>query len=160
VNALLTLRRWYEAQQPREQRMLLGGACAVVLMLLFGIWFNLHSRLGDASERLASKRSDLAWLQARAPALAARPPGSPVGESLVVLIDRVARESGIASALAGSQQSGSNGFRVRLEKAPFDGLVSFMSQLAQRNGVIIESAAFDATDSSGIVNATLVLHKA
>ncbi len=77
----------------------------------------------------------------------------------IVLIDRVARESGIAAALAGSQQSGANGYRVRLEKAPFDGMVSFLSLLTQHNGVVVESAAVDATDNSGIVNATLVLHK-
>jgi type II secretory pathway component PulM len=154
------LRQWYAVRAPREQQVLLAGGIAVVLVLLFGIWFSLHSRLGAATERLAGKRSDLAWLQAQVPAMAARRPGAlHAEESLVVLIDRVAHESGIASALAGSQQSGSNGFRVRLEKAPFDGMVSFLSRLAQRDGVVIESASFDATESSGIVNATLVLHK-
>jgi general secretion pathway protein M len=155
------LRDWYAGREPREQRVLRFGAIALALVLLFGIWFSLHGRLNAADARLADKRSDLAWLRSQAPALANRPAGPlRTEESLVVLIDRVARESGIAAALAGSQQSGSNGYRVRLEKAPFDGMVSFLSQLTQRYGVVVESAAFDATDSSGIVNATLVLHKA
>jgi general secretion pathway protein M len=155
------LRSWFRAREPREQQVLRLGVVAVALVLLFGLWFSLHGRLDSATTRLAAKRSDLAWLQAQAPAIAARPAGAlHTEESLVALIDRVAHESGIAGALGSSQQSGSNGYRVRLEKAPFDGMVSFLSQLSQRYGVVIESAAVDATDSSGIVNATLVLHKA
>ena len=158
MNALL---QWYQAREPRERRVLQLGGSVVALVLLFGIWLNLHGRLASADTRLAAKRGDLAWLQAQAPALAARPVGVPrTEESLVVLIDRVARESGIAAALGSSQQSGANGYRVRLEKASFDGMVSFLSQLMQRDGVVVESATVDATDSTGIVNATLVLHKA
>jgi general secretion pathway protein M len=157
MNALLT---WYRARDEREQRMLLIGGCAIVLIVLLGVWLALHSRVVAASERLDTKRHDLSWLQAQMPALAARPAGK-VGpeESLVILIDRVAHESGIATALAGSQQAGNDGYRVRLEKAQFDGLVSFISQLTQRHGVVVDTANVDATENSGIVNATLVLHK-
>jgi general secretion pathway protein M len=157
VNALL---QWYQAREPREQRVLQLGGIAVALVLLLGTWWSLHGALASADARLAAKRGDLVWLRAQAPALAARPAGVPrTEESLVVLIDRVARESGIAAALGSSQQSGANGYRVRLEKASFDGMVSFLSQLTQRHGVVVESASVDATEATGIVNATLVLHK-
>jgi type II secretory pathway component PulM len=153
------VRDWYAAREPREQRVLLYGGIAAVLIVLFGVWFSLHTRLSAANARLETKRSDLAWLQAQT--FAANPTRSRRREeSLVILIDRVARESGISAALAGSQQSGTNGYRVRLEKASFDGMVSFLNQLTLRNGVVVESAAVDATETSGIVNATLVLHKA
>jgi len=158
MSALLA---WYRGREPREQRILLAGGIAVLAIVLLGTWLALHARLAAANERLAGKRADLAWLQAQAPVLAARPAG-PVRpeESLIVIIDRVARESGIGAALGPSQQSGAAGYRVRLDKAPFDGMVSFLNQLSAAYGVVIESANVDLTENSGIVNATLVLHKA
>ncbi len=80
-------------------------------------------------------------------------------ESLITLIDRVARETGVAQSLTGSQSSGNGGLRVRAEKAGFDALVAFLGTLATQHAVIIDSAVIESTGTVGIVNATLVLRK-
>jgi general secretion pathway protein M len=159
------LRAWYEARDARERRVLLGGAVLVPIIVLIGGWFGLHSRLVAGEIRLESKRSDLAWLQAQAPQLAARPANNRArgnrrrGDSLVVQIDRVARTTGIAESLAGSQQAGSGAYRVQLDKVAFDAMVKFLSQLSAQEDVTIESASVDPTDASGLVNATLILRQ-
>ncbi len=81
----------------------------------------------------------------------------PTGESLVVLIDRSARECGLGSALTGQTPSGENGIRVRLEGAEFDKLVVCLGSLQQAQSVAIESANIDRTAKPGFVNASLVL---
>jgi len=86
----------------------------------------------------------------------AAPP--PLRESLVVLVDRTARESGLAKSLAGSQPSGDGGLNVRLDQTPFDTLVAWLSQLRERYGVRVDAATIDAGKDSGNVTATLVLH--
>jgi type II secretory pathway component PulM len=69
----------------------------------------------------------------------------------------VARETGVAQALTGSQSSGNGGLRVRAEKAGFDALVAFLGALSTQYGVSIENASIESVGTAGIVNATLVL---
>jgi type II secretory pathway component PulM len=82
----------------------------------------------------------------------------PLRESLVVVVDRSARESGLAKSLVGSQPSGDGGLNVRLDQTPFDTLIGWLSQLRERYGVRVDSATIDAAKGSGNVTATLVLH--
>jgi general secretion pathway protein M len=155
MSALLA---WFESRNRREQLILLCGAGVVVLALLATLLLNLHRKVAVAEQRVATKRHDLAWLQTVAPQMSALR-GMPArsNESLVVLVDRVARETGIAQSLSGSQSSGNGGLRVRVEKASFDALVAWLGQLSQQYGVNIDSANVDAAAASGVVNATLVL---
>jgi type II secretory pathway component PulM len=92
-------------------------------------------------------------------ALAVNAPSAvgPTGESLVVLIDRSARECGLSTALTGQTPSGENGMRVRFEGAEFDKLVVCLGSLQQAHSVGIESATIDRTAKPGFVNASLVL---
>jgi type II secretory pathway component PulM len=80
-----------------------------------------------------------------------------VGESLIVIVDQSARESGLGSSLAGSQPSGAGNLSVQLQKAPFDSLVGWLARLSQQNGVQIESATIDSAGEPGLVDASLVL---
>jgi general secretion pathway protein M len=88
---------------------------------------------------------------------AAGPVRNTSGESLIVIIDQSARESGLGAALTGSQPSGRGDLSVQLEKAPFDAVVGWLARLSQQNGVQIESATIDSAGEPGTVNASLVL---
>jgi len=113
------------------------------------------SRLHD---QVAQKQADLVWMRNAAPEIAAAGPvRGNVGESLIVIIDQSARESGLGSSLSGSQPSGQGNLSVELEKAPFDALVGWLARLSQQNGVQIESATIDTAGQPGTVNASLVL---
>jgi general secretion pathway protein M len=135
--------------------------CAVVavLVLVFGILIPLDRSVAHAQQRLAKKHADLSWMQTVAPELAASaPPPATSGESLLVIIDRSARESGLASSLSGSEPGGPGSLAVRLEKAPFDTLITWLARLAQQNGVNVDSATIEKAGEPGTVNAALVLH--
>jgi type II secretory pathway component PulM len=80
-------------------------------------------------------------------------------ESLVVLVDRIAREAGIARSLAGSQPSGDGSLAVRLEQVPFDALAGWAGALVQRYGVHIASATVEGAGAGGLVNASFVLRE-
>jgi general secretion pathway protein M len=120
----------------------------------------VHRKAVTLEKRIATKQIDLAWMQGVAPVLAAAGPAvanAGSQESLVVLVDRTARESGLAQALTGSQPSGDGGLRVQLEKAPFNSLVAWMARLSEQNGVRVESASVDGAGEPGLVNAGVVL---
>ena len=147
------------ALSPRERRLLLFGAIAAVAILIFGILIPLDRSVAHAQERLTKKRADLSWMQSVAPQIALLPPAAAAnGESLLVIVDRSARESGLASALSGSEPGGPGSLSVRLEKAPFDALVGWLARLAQQNGVSVDSAVIERTGAPGLVNANIVLH--
>ena len=143
----------------RQRRLLMGGLALAAAILIFGVLIPLDRSVAHAHERLARKRADLSWMQGVAPELAASaPPPAATGESLLVIIDRSARESGLAGALAGSEPGGPGSLSVRLAKAPFDTLVGWLGRLARQNGVSVEAATIEKTETPGLVNAAIVLH--
>ncbi len=143
----------------RERRILAVGTVAVALIVIFGILLPLDGSVARAHQRLLKKRNDLTWMQGVAPELAAAPrPPSSAGESLLVIVDRSARESGLASSIAGSEPGATGTLSLRLQKAPFDTLIAWLARLAQQNGIRVDSATIDGAGAPGLVNVALVLH--
>ena len=141
----------------RDRRTLLVGAIAAILLVLVVI-LRLDHSVSHLKSQVAQKQADLAWMRTAAPEIAAAGPmRGGAGESLIVIVDQSARESGLGNSLAGSQPSGVGSLSVQLEKAPFDALVGWLARLSQQNGVQIESATIDTAGQPGTVNASLVL---
>ncbi len=144
----------------RERRMVLFGGIAAVALLIFGVLLPLSSSVSKAQERVGKKQADLQWMQAVGPELAssgptvARPSSQ---ESLLVVVDRAARESGLGSSLTSSEPQGPGLLRVRLEKAPFDIMVGWLARLADQNGISVDTANIDSAGPPGVVTASLVL---
>jgi general secretion pathway protein M len=153
------LTAWYAALRERERRFVLIGAVACVLILLILVVLPVQRAAATAKQRVERKRADLAWVTAMAPQLATLQTAVPTSnESLVVLVDRAAREAGLSKALSGSQPSGDGGLSVRMENASFDTLMAWLAQLRERYGVRAQYATIETTNAPGAVNATFVLH--
>lgn len=143
----------------RDRRLLLIGGIAALALLVFGILIPLDRSVARERAKLTQKRADLVWMQSVAPEIAnSAPPPSATGESLLVIIDRSARESGLASSITGSEPGAANSLSIRLEKAPFDTLVAWLARLSQQNGVSVDSATIEKGGAPGLVNAAIVLH--
>ena len=153
------MREWYARLSPREQQFVKLGAVAVGVMLLLGLILPLNRNIAQARQRVTHKQADLAFIQNAIPQIAAAGPAVTAAspETLVVLIDSSARESGLGKSLSSSQPSDGGGLRIRLDNAPFDGVVAWLARLSQQHGVRVETAEIDAAGEAGFVNATLVL---
>jgi general secretion pathway protein M len=152
------LRNWYASLQQREQRVVAVGAIALGLIVLIGgILMPLQSAVSSAVKETDTRREDLAWMRVNAPEVRAYGDQVPAdtGEAPVVLVDRVAREAGLASALRGTQPNPTGGVRVQLEAAPFDTMVAWLDSLDRRYGLAIESITVDRTPAPGMVNASI-----
>jgi general secretion pathway protein M len=160
------MKRLTDWLQSLEQRERILVCTAAVLLAIFLAYFAVLAPFANAVNsrmaRVERKQQDLAWLKGIAPTLRSLATSQPAGsnESLVVLIDRTARQAGLASAVTSQTPNGDRGMRVRLESANFDTLVAWLSSLQQQYGVSVESAAIDRSEKSGIVNASLVLTRA
>lgn len=153
------MRAWYENLSERDRRIVLIGGIVVLVLLILGAVLPLHRSIAQAQQRVTVKQGDLAFIQEAAPQLAAAGPAgnAATGESLIVLVDSSARESGLGKALSSSQPTGDRGLRVRFERVAFDGLVAWLARLAQNHGVSVESAEIESAGEPGLVNAGLVL---
>jgi type II secretory pathway component PulM len=143
----------------RDLRLLKIGGVLAVLFLVFGVILPLDSSVSHAHQRLGKKQADLVWMRGVAPELASMGPArAATSESLIVIVDRSARESGLASSLAGSEPSGPGGLSVRMQKAPFDTLVAWLARLSQQSGIRVDTASIENAGAPGLVNAAFVLH--
>ncbi len=160
------LKDWFYSLKPRERIIIVAGGVLITLVAIYMLALGpFYAAVRGSAERVAAKEGDLAWMRSVAGemvALGANAPAAaaPSGESLVVLIDRAARECGLASALTGQTPNGAAGIRVRLESAEFDKLMVCLGNLQQVHAVSIESATIDRTAKPGLVNASLVLNRA
>jgi len=153
------LAQWLEQLSERDRRLLALMAVVIVLLLIFAVLLPLDHSVAQTQARLAKKHTNHEWMQTVAPELAASPqPPASGGEPLVVIVDRSAREAGLAGSLAGSDPAGPGGLSLRLQKAPFDLLVAWLARLSQQNGIRIDSATIDGAGAPGLVNAAVVLH--
>jgi general secretion pathway protein M len=152
--------------QPRERVVILVGSALVAITALYLFVFApFYGALSAYESSVAKKKADIAWMRSVAgevQALGATQPmvATPTDESLVVLVDRTAREAGLSSALTGQTPSGETGIRVRLESASFDQAVMWLGNLELSHRIAIESAQFDRTATPGLVNINLVLNRA
>ncbi|MBX5463187.1 MAG: type II secretion system protein M [Steroidobacteraceae bacterium] len=150
----------FDTLSERERRMVTFGGIAAVVLLVVGVIMPLNQSVTRAQERVQKKQADLVWMQSVGPELAAAGPSvarPATQESLLVVVDRSAREVGLGSALTSSEPSGNGGLRVRLEKAPFAAVVGWLGRLSEQHGIRVESATMDTTGEPGVVNAGLVL---
>lgn len=157
------LKERFNTLQPRERIIVIGGAILVLVTAIYVLGLApLYAAVNAQAKRVEQKEGDLAWMRSVAgevamlSASAPSRPG-PSNESLVVLIDRAARECGLGAALTGQTPNGERGIRVRLEGAEFDKMMVCLGTLQQVHAVDVESATIDRTGKPGLVNANLVL---
>jgi general secretion pathway protein M len=159
------MKDWFLGLAARERYFVAAGAVLVTVLLLWGLVLSpLYGATAAAASRVEAKQNLLGFLRGAAAELAAAgdvPAARPdlAGQSLVVVVDRSAREAGLGAALTRNQPVGDDGIRVRLENASFDALARWLAALDARSGLAIESASFDRTNQDGRVNASLVLRQ-
>jgi general secretion pathway protein M len=153
--------RSFDSLNERERRIVvIGGVCAV-LLLVFGVIVPLDRAVVHEHARIAAKQADLVWMRGVAPELVAAGPAANAPssqQSMLVVVDRAARDAGLGAALTSSEPSGAGGLQVRLEKAPFDAIIAWLARLSEQDGIRVESATMDNSGQPGVVNAGVVLH--
>jgi type II secretory pathway component PulM len=96
------------------------------------------------------------------PTLMAAGPSMPAAaagnrESLAVVIDRSARESGLGKAYTSSQATGNGGMRVQFTNAEFNLLLGLLHRLSTQQGLRVEDASISTGVGPGMVNASVQL---
>jgi general secretion pathway protein M len=156
----MNVRHWFAGLAPRERTLVIAAAVVTVLALLYaGVALPLAHLHARQVARVQQKTADLTWMRQAAPrvsAMAART-GAGGKDSLVVLVDRTGRSSGLSSAIRDQTPSGPNSLRLRLDGAPFDRMAAWLYALQQTYGVSVSDATIDTGAGPGLVNASITL---
>lgn len=158
------MREWWDALGTRERLMLMAGAAALLLVLLWALaWQPLVSEVRRLEDEVAAQRENLRWMQTAAAELQQlRGAGGAAaaglgGRSLLAVADQTARSAGLGNGLKRIEPDGADAVRVRLEGVPFDTVVVWLDSLAREAGVTANSVTVERTEAPGMVNVRLTL---
>jgi general secretion pathway protein M len=111
-----TVRVWLDNLAERERKLVYAAAAlAGVVLLYLVLVLPFQTASHKFSQRLDKKQTDLAWMRQVAPQVAAAAGGGgaiQTDESLVVLVDRTAREAGLGNSLRDQSPDRSSGLRL------------------------------------------------
>lgn len=153
-------RQWLDGLAPRERNLVYLAAMLLgIAVVYFAVVLPVTSAAKQRAARIEQKNNDLVWMRQVAPQVMAAAAAGTAGnnESLVVLVDRTAREAGIGSAIRDQSPAGDTGLQLRLEGASFDVLVAWLASLQQQYGVRVDAAMIGSANAPGLVNASLTL---
>jgi type II secretory pathway component PulM len=152
--------RWWDSLATRERMVVAAGAVIAAAILLIGGTWALAQRVDAARERLSRKQRDLVFVQLASAEILAAGPARPAGagdEPLLVLADRLARESGLRESLTGTESSADGSLRTTFRAVSFDMLTGMLFRLTQQHGVAVREARIEDADAPGRVDATILL---
>ncbi len=160
------LKTWYLQLQVREQRIVLAGAVALVLLLFYAlIWSPLVARQQALRETVKEQRATAQWMQQAARQVeqlrAGRPAAGkiPAGQSLLALVDQSAKNSRLGPAMKRVEPEGQSGVRVWFEQANFDDLMQWLERLERDYGLHIATMVVEHQETPGQVNARVGLEE-
>lgn len=156
------LRTWYLSLQERERRVLMAGAVALAVMLLYAAilhpYFSSRQRL---EQDIASQRDLITWMRPAAAQIQAlrgqQPSGMPAGQSLLAVVDKSAGDAGFAAALKQIQTGNDGSVRLQMQGVGFDSLVRWLGTLQQRYGITVREMTAQRSTAPGNVDAALTL---
>ncbi len=161
------MKTWFASLAPRERMIVMAGAAAAVVILLWGaIWLPLDRAHDGMRTSVGTWQTSLADLKVVAARLAAADDTDGAqrvvsNESPVVIVDRTLRERGLNRTVK-RQQPVPNGIRVEFESVAFDDLVLWLGTLESDYAMTVQAASLSAAIQAGPgrVNASLTLERA
>lgn len=156
------LKQYWDRLQARERRVLLVGAVALVLLILYAVvWEPLVDGRARLAREVTEQRALLAWMEQSAREVqvlrgnqASQGLG---GQSLMSVVDRTARAEGLGEVLERVQPDGEKAVRVWLTQAPFDQSLRWLDKLTTIQGVRITGLVVERGETPGKADLRITL---
>ncbi len=157
------MKEWFAGLEPRERRLVTGGAIVLLLLLLYVlVWEPVVGAYRDLKADVAEQRQTLAWMQqAAAQIRTLRGSGAGTarglgGRSLLSVVDQSARQDGLGNYIKRIEPDGSKGVKVWLEGVAFDPMILWLGRLTRSYQVETTLITIEP-QGGGRVNARLTL---
>ncbi len=160
------LKQWYLGREPRERMMLIAGAIAIVIgILYFSIWNPLASGIERKQKTVSNMQYALAKMHDSADEIRRLRALSGNNQArnkrpLLSTIDSTASSMKLRQMIRTIKPKGKQAAQVWFDEVPFDKLVRWLGQLQQTAGVQVESITVHQRDTPGHVQARITLGRA
>ena len=158
------MKAWYDNLDRRERIMVVSsGIFLFIFMFYVMVWEPLGASVAQLDKRITSDRITLDWMKTSAAevkklrATDKKTAGLPKGRSLLSVIDDSTKKNKLAGNVKRIEPRGNDGVQIRLEDAPFNAVVRWLTSLKLRYGISTKSASIDRLEKNGLVNARLTL---
>ncbi len=157
------MKEWWHNLQPREQRVLLGGAAALALLMIYILILDPYQKeMARLHQAVTAKRLDLqAMQQAAAEIDTLRRGGAggqlPAGQSIMGVVDSSAKQFSVGGGIKRLQPEGEHTVKVWAEQVAFDDLIRWLDELQKKNGIAIYAITIERQEANGLVNVRMEL---
>lgn len=158
---------WNQLKPSERMIVSIGGIIITILILYLAVLEPYKLKSEEFALKVTKQKSQNEWLK-KASLEVKQLQGSSngankkrkSGQSLLVVVDRTARQNKLAEFLKRVEPEGSSRVRVWLDDAPFDLVSKWLSLLQTKYQLDVETAVLDKVEAVGRVNARLVIIEA
>ena len=159
----MKIQAYLDGLNPRERRMVIGAAVILTLFVLYQLlWVPFAGGVSNMQNKVEKQQQDLIWMQQAAEEV--RSLSGNTGSrsairsgSLLGVIEKTARESGLGSSIRKVQPEGQDGVRIWLDKVSFDSVMNWLNELQNKQGVSVDSFSAEKTAEAGRVNVRMLV---
>lgn len=162
----LALQLWQQSE-PREKIFMSVGAVFCIIVFAYAlIWAPLQRHMQSLRVDNNNKVELVQWMHTSVPELMrlrrTRPTKKPVTGPKLSIVESTLKNSQLASYQPKLSLASGDKVSVSFAKAPFNGIVFWLSMLSKQQGMTVESITMDAlgTDAPGMVRTNLILASA
>jgi general secretion pathway protein M len=150
--------RWTALPERTRLLAIIAGTLVIVMLLYSSFWRPLQRDLANLRTTVPTQTEQLEWMRAQEPAAKAlRGKSVATGGNIMQTVEQTATTQNIRSFITRMDAEGNGGVRVTLEAVPFNGMVSWLSEIQMNYGVTVDDARIESRPTAGVVNAQLRL---
>jgi len=160
----MKLKEWWINLALREKQAVMAGSILLGLFIVYQwMWTPYLNHIASMREKITHDQKTLLWMQSADQAIQKVESKSiaknkPV--SLVVFLSQMQKQikqSGLGQFLTQLKQSGNESIEIHFQKVEFEKLIKFLTTVMKTYPVSISHLTLVAADSSGYVNADIVI---
>ena len=158
------MKQWYAGLNSRERRILIGGAIALIILLIYLlVWEPLVSKRAQLQTSVEAQRNTYVWMQGAASQIKKLSGQNKAARkhtgSLLGTINKTAKTTLRGAILKRVEEDRQQGVRVWIERVAFDDLMRWLGQIQHQYGIRVSSLVSERHTRSGRVNARLILQR-
>ncbi|UUO24232.1 type II secretion system protein M [Colwellia sp. M166] len=147
------MKTWWQQLNLREQRLVMVMAATISIFILYGlIWQPLNENIASSKLKIEIERQQalLSWVEDNTKRYkqAKLSSGSRSGASLSSIVNRTSRQNDI---IITRMQPQADDLQVWIDEISFNQLLTWLEQLASREGLRVKNIDLSLADEQGVV---------
>jgi general secretion pathway protein M len=149
---------WFDNLDQKEQRIVMVAGSLIAVFLIWLVLIRpLFSAAATQARRVEIRKQELQTMQELAGRVIRNPQNPGAGQRpLVVIVNESAADFGLGAMRSQAMADGAT-LRITMDEAPFDAVVQWLGFLNSNYGVMVQSAGFNRSNTTGATRTTLVL---